>query len=36
MEAMVRDVPVYYEEYGTGIPILMLKGTSVDHRSDDG
>lgn len=32
MEALVRDIPVYYEEYGTGIPILMLHGTPVDHR----
>ena len=32
MEAIVRDIPVYYEKYGTGIPILMLHGSSVDHR----
>jgi pimeloyl-ACP methyl ester carboxylesterase len=32
MEVMVKSVPVYYEEYGTGIPILMLHGTPVDHR----
>ncbi len=32
MEAIVRDIPVYYEEYGTGIPILMLHGRPLDHR----
>jgi pimeloyl-ACP methyl ester carboxylesterase len=32
MEVTVRSVPVYYEEFGTGIPILMLHGTPVDHR----
>lgn len=32
MEVMVKSLPVYYEEYGTGIPILMLHGTPVDHR----
>jgi pimeloyl-ACP methyl ester carboxylesterase len=31
MEAMVKTIPVYYEEYGTGIPILMLHGAQVDH-----
>ncbi len=32
MEVMVKSVPIYYEECGTGIPILMLHGTPVDHR----
>lgn len=32
MEVVVKSVPVYYEEFGTGIPILMLHGTPVDHR----
>lgn len=32
MEVIVKSVPVYYEEYGTGIPVLMLHGTPVDHR----
>jgi pimeloyl-ACP methyl ester carboxylesterase len=32
MEVMVRSIPVYYEEYGEGIPILMLHGRPVDHR----
>ena len=32
MEVMVKSVPVYYEEFGTGIPILMLHGKPVDHR----
>ena len=32
MEVIIRSIPVYYEEYGTGIPILMLHGKPVDHR----
>src|SRR5690349_20836923 len=32
MEAMVKSIPVYYEEYGTGIPLLVLHGTPTDHR----
>lgn len=33
MEATVRDIPVYYEEYGTGIPLLMLHGWPGDNRA---
>jgi pimeloyl-ACP methyl ester carboxylesterase len=33
MEVMVKSIPVYYEEYGTGMPILMLHGYMADHRS---
>lgn len=32
METMVRSIPVYYEEYGVGIPVLMLHGWPSDHR----
>jgi pimeloyl-ACP methyl ester carboxylesterase len=32
MEVKVKSLPVYYEEYGSGTPILMLHGTPVDHR----
>ena len=32
MEYIVRDVTIYYEIYGTGLPILMLHGWSPDHR----
>jgi pimeloyl-ACP methyl ester carboxylesterase len=32
MEVMVKSIPVYYEEFGAGIPILMLHGWPVDHR----
>jgi len=28
----VRDIPVYYEEYGKGKPILFIHGSHVDHR----
>lgn len=32
MEVMVKSIPIYYEEYGTGIPIVMLHGWPTDHR----
>jgi pimeloyl-ACP methyl ester carboxylesterase len=32
MEVMVNSIPVYYEEYGKGIPVLMLHGRPSDHR----
>ena len=28
----IRDIPIYYEEYGTGKPVLCIHGHSVDHR----
>jgi pimeloyl-ACP methyl ester carboxylesterase len=32
MEYTVRDVPIYYEIHGSGTPIVMIHGWSVDHR----
>lgn len=32
MEYTVKDVPIYYEVHGSGTPILMIHGWSVDHR----
>lgn len=32
MEYLVKDVPVYYEIYGSGTPVIMLHGWSPDHR----
>ncbi len=32
MEVTVKGLPVYYEEYGEGTPVLMLHGNPVDHR----
>ena len=32
MEYTVKDVPIYYEIHGSGTPILMIHGWSVDHR----
>lgn len=32
MICMVRDIPIYYEEYGSGKAILCIHGYSVDHR----
>lgn len=32
MEHTVRDVNIYYEIHGSGIPILMIHGWSPDHR----
>ena len=32
MTCLIRDIPVYYEEYGEGKPILCIHGSYVDHR----
>jgi len=32
MEYTVKDVTVYYEIHGSGIPVLMIHGWSPDHR----
>jgi pimeloyl-ACP methyl ester carboxylesterase len=32
MEYRVRDVPVYYEIHGSGMPVVMIHGWSPDHR----
>ncbi|MCL2034538.1 MAG: alpha/beta hydrolase [Oscillospiraceae bacterium] len=32
MICSIRDVPVYYKEYGEGKPLLSIHGWSVDHR----
>jgi hypothetical protein len=32
MECIVRDVPIYYEAYGSGVPIIMIHGNTPDHR----
>ena len=32
MECKVRDITVYYEEAGSGRPLLMLHGGGLDHR----
>ena len=32
MEYKVRDLDIYYEEIGTGRPLLMLHGWPTDHR----
>jgi pimeloyl-ACP methyl ester carboxylesterase len=32
MECKVRDIAVYYEEAGSGRPLLMLHGQPLDHR----
>ena len=32
MNCLVRDIPLYYEEYGEGKPVLCLHGYAVDHR----
>lgn len=28
----IKDIPVYYEEYGSGRPVLCIHGYVVDHR----
>lgn len=32
MEYTVEDVPIYYEVHGSGMPVVMIHGWSVDHR----
>jgi pimeloyl-ACP methyl ester carboxylesterase len=32
MECKVKDVTIYYEEYGNGNPLLLLHGWPGDHR----
>jgi pimeloyl-ACP methyl ester carboxylesterase len=32
MECIVRDIPLFYETYGTGTPIILLHGYGSDHR----
>ena len=32
MECTVRNVKIYYEIYGEGMPVLMIHGWSPDHR----
>ena len=32
MEVVIKSIPLYYEEFGTGIPIVMLHGWPSDHR----
>jgi pimeloyl-ACP methyl ester carboxylesterase len=36
MECIVRDVPVYYESYGSGLPIILIHGNTPDHRLTKG
>ncbi|GHO57802.1 alpha/beta fold hydrolase [Ktedonobacter robiniae] len=36
MECIVRGVPLFYEVYGTGTPIILLHGFSCDHRQMKG
>lgn len=32
MECIIKDIPIYYEIHGSGTPILMIHGWSVDHH----
>jgi pimeloyl-ACP methyl ester carboxylesterase len=32
MQVIVKSIPIHYEEFGTGIPIVMLHGWPSDHR----
>ncbi|MCL2576470.1 MAG: alpha/beta hydrolase [Defluviitaleaceae bacterium] len=36
MMSLVKDVPVFYEEYGEGKPILCIHGYTLDHRMMSG
>ena len=32
MICSIRDIPIYYEEYGEGKPVLCIHGSHIDHR----
>ena len=32
MECVIKEIPIYYEIQGSGMPLLMIHGWSVDHR----
>ena len=32
MQHIVKEIPIYYEILGSGMPVLMIHGWSVDHR----
>lgn len=32
MICLIHDIPVYYEEYGTGKPVMGIHGYGLDHR----
>jgi pimeloyl-ACP methyl ester carboxylesterase len=32
MECNLKDISVYYEEYGEGIPIIMIHGFTLNHK----
>ncbi len=36
MQCMVQGIPVYYETYGSGLPIMLLHGYTPDHRVTKG
>ena len=36
MQCMINDLPIFYEEYGQGKPILCLHGFTEDHKSMTG
>ncbi|HZR42896.1 MAG TPA: alpha/beta hydrolase [Ktedonobacteraceae bacterium] len=36
MECIIHDLPLFYESYGTGTPIILLHAFSCDHRQMEG
>lgn len=36
MKCLIHDLPVYYEDYGKGTPIICLHGYTLDHRMMSG
>ncbi len=32
MDVMIQSIPVHYQEFGAGVPLIMLHGRPLDHR----
>jgi pimeloyl-ACP methyl ester carboxylesterase len=32
MKCIIRDIPIYYETYGSGFPLISIHGYTPDHR----
>src|SRR5450631_2678526 len=32
MKCTIRDIPINYESYGSGLPLILIHGNTPDHR----